>query len=596
MPGHTSADLWAFLLIEELVRQGVTHFFAAPGSRSTPLIVAAARNPRAELAMHVDERGTAFQALGYARMAGRAAAWITTSGTAVANGYPAVVEAALEQVPMILLTADRPPELRDTGANQTINQMGIFGSNVVWESDLPVPTPEIDPAFVLTTVSHAVLRSAEGPVHLNAMYREPLHPNTPGTPPVPPHLEAWLASGEPWTQHISATATATATAAGTTASATATPEPAQTLRALLSKSKRPLLVLGRLPVHTSTPRSFGEIPVLPDIGSQHRFGRPFITAYDALLHDRDRWPQLAPDLVIQVGRPSVSKRLHAFVAAADPVTIVLDDRRGRLDPGHHTRYRVHIQPDAALDLLAHLLPDADVNLTWARKWHDLNAAAEHWMANTFHAKLASAEQQGSASETLTEQALVREAIRRLPESSPLILASSNPIRHANTFADGGAAHKTIVANRGASGIDGTIATAAGVARAAGARASVIMGDLALLHDLNSLALAENLTIVVINNDGGGIFSMLPIAEVGDVFEPWFGTPHGRNFRAAAELFGLAWHNPQSMSELAETLNDAQSSTNGVLIEVTTNRAKTARTQRELLTALQTSLRTEFPLT
>ncbi|MBA2714928.1 MAG: 2-succinyl-5-enolpyruvyl-6-hydroxy-3-cyclohexene-1-carboxylic-acid synthase, partial [Rubrobacteraceae bacterium] len=164
--------LWAYLIVEELVRCGVEFFCVAPGSRSTPLIAALAANHKARSLIHFDERGTAFAALGYARATGRPAAWITTSGTAVANGLPAVVEASTDGVPMVLLTADRPPELRQTGANQTVDQPDIFGDFVRWRFDLPAPDPEIDPAMVLTTVDQAVYRARRapsGPVHLNLM-------------------------------------------------------------------------------------------------------------------------------------------------------------------------------------------------------------------------------------------------------------------------------------------------------------------------------------------------------------------------------------------------------------------------------------------
>ena len=167
--------LWAYLIVEELVRCGVDFFCVAPGSRSTPLVAALAASERARSLIHFDERGTAFAALGHARATGRPAAWITTSGTAVANGLPAVVEASTDGVPMILLTADRPPELRQTGANQTIDQPDIFGDYVRWRFDLPAPDPAIDPAMVLTTVDQAAYRAArtpQGPVHLNLMFRE----------------------------------------------------------------------------------------------------------------------------------------------------------------------------------------------------------------------------------------------------------------------------------------------------------------------------------------------------------------------------------------------------------------------------------------
>ena len=158
-------------MVEELVRNGVTTFYAAPGSRSTPLVMAAASHALTTVHMHFDERGTAFQTLGYGKATGHAAAWITTSGTALANGFPAAIEASMEEVPMILLTADRPPELRDTDANQTIGQQGIFGDYVEWFVDLAPPSGDIPAEYVLTTIDEAVARSRRGVVHLNCMFR-----------------------------------------------------------------------------------------------------------------------------------------------------------------------------------------------------------------------------------------------------------------------------------------------------------------------------------------------------------------------------------------------------------------------------------------
>ena len=203
-PGDTPRAnlLWATLIVEELARSGVDFFCVAPGSRSTPLIAALAANERARSLVHFDERGTAFAALGYARATGRPAAWITTSGTAVANGLPAVVEAAIDGVPMILLTADRPPELRQTGANQTIDQPDIFGDYVRWRFDLPAPEAAVDPAMVLTTVDQAVYRARRtpsGPVHLNLMFREPFLPEDGDEPLAAP--VRWRESDEPYTRY-----------------------------------------------------------------------------------------------------------------------------------------------------------------------------------------------------------------------------------------------------------------------------------------------------------------------------------------------------------------------------------------------------------
>src|SRR5215212_6824626 len=195
--------LWAYLIVEELLRCGVDFFCVAPGSRSTPLVAALAANEKASTLIHFDERGTAFAALGHARATGRPAAWITTSGTAVANGLPAVVEAATDGVPMVLLTADRPPELRQTGANQTIDQPDIFGDYVRWRFDLPAPDPGIDPAMVLTTVDQAAYRAGrtpQGPVHLNLMFREPFL-SCPEDEDVLSGPSSWIESGGPYTRY-----------------------------------------------------------------------------------------------------------------------------------------------------------------------------------------------------------------------------------------------------------------------------------------------------------------------------------------------------------------------------------------------------------
>ena len=197
--------LWAALLVEELVRQGVGLFVVGPGSRSTPLAVAVAQNPRAEALVHIDERGGAFAALGYGRATGAPAAWITTSGTAVANGLPAAVEADAAGVPLLLLTADRPPELRDTGANQTIRQPPLFASVARWTADLAPPTTEIDAAYVLTSAAHAVARARglhAGPVHLNCPFREPLAPVENGTGALPEHLKPWASGDAPYTATV----------------------------------------------------------------------------------------------------------------------------------------------------------------------------------------------------------------------------------------------------------------------------------------------------------------------------------------------------------------------------------------------------------
>lgn len=578
-------ELWAFLLVEELVRNGVTMFFAAPGSRSTPLVVAAARNDRAQIFMHVDERGTAFMALGWARMTGRPAAWITTSGTAVANGHPAVVEARLEGVPMVLLTADRPPELRATSANQTIVQPGLFGRDVVWSFDVPPPSADIPAGFVLTTVDHAVRRAAEGPVHLNCMFREPLHGTERIAPDVPAHLQSWLGAGGPYTNvHTAGVA----------------PDDLESVfTGALLTARRPLILLGRLPAGAPAGRiveGMAGVPILADIASQGRLGRQEaseggVIHYDALLRDRDRWPSLAPDLVIQIGRPPVSKRWHQFMSEVRPARwIVADDSVERIDPVHAVTDRMTAPAGASLAALASALTSAATpsrhtsssDPAWSKLWRRLAGTSTAWI----DAELAHG---------FTEQAIVRTVLGALDPGAPLVLGSSNPVRHADTFAAAGGPGVPVIVNRGASGIDGTVATAIGAAHAAGRRCTVVLGDLTLLHDLNSLASARDVTVVVINNDGGGIFSYLPVSAVEDVFEPYFGTPHGLTFRSAADLFGMAYECPDTLEGVSEAVRRTRTATTGVLIEVRTSRGDNVAEQTRLLKDLQTHLRSQVPV-
>src|SRR5919112_1227578 len=360
--------LWACLIVEELLRCGVDFFCVAPGSRSTPLVAALAANQKARTLIHFDERGTAFAALGYARATQRPAAWITTSGTAVANGLPAVVEASTDGVPMILLTADRPPELRQTGANQTVDQPDIFGDFVRWRFDLPAPSLDVDPASVLTTVDQAVYRagrSPKGPVHLNLMFREPLIPGPHDDPSPADTPERWRDTSEPYTRY-------------------ATTKPAvdgaevEALWERLRPVERGLVVAGRLATHSQ-----GEAverlahalgwPLLPDVGSQVRLGGgPRNTAfYDLLLADGTFAGAHAPEAVLHFGGRALSKRLEGFVARHRPDPyVVVREHPFRLDPAHLVTHSVEAGIEdlcaALVSASSELPPEADPS--WTAGW------------------------------------------------------------------------------------------------------------------------------------------------------------------------------------------------------------------------------------
>ncbi|HKH11853.1 MAG TPA: 2-succinyl-5-enolpyruvyl-6-hydroxy-3-cyclohexene-1-carboxylic-acid synthase [Rubrobacter sp.] len=564
--------LWADLIVEELVRCGVGFFCVAPGSRSTPLVAALAENGRARSLVHFDERGTAFAALGYARATGLPAAWITTSGTAVANGLPAVAEASTDGVPMVLLTADRPPELRQTGANQTIDQPDIFGDFVRWRFDLPAPSLAVDPASVLTTVDQAVYRagrSPKGPVHLNLMFREPLIPDPEEgeTPTAGP--ERWRDAEEPYTRY----ATTRPTIDGAEV---------DSLWERLRPVERGLVVAGRL-----STREQGEAverlahtlgwPLLPDVGSQVRLGGDGRNAafYDLLLADAGFAEAHAPEAVLHFGGRALSKRLEGFLARHRPDPyVVVREHPFRLDPGHLASHSVEAGIE---DLCAALgraasgrAPEADAS--WTAGWRAASERVESGL------DLALAGEEG-----LDEPLVARLVSREIGEGHGLVVASSMPIRDLDAFAAADGPGVPVAANRGASGIDGTVATAAGFARGTGGPVTLLIGDLALLHDLNSLAMLRGLpvTVVVLNNDGGGIFSFLPVSGHDSFFEPFFGTPQGVGFEHAAAMFGLRYDEPETSEGFLSAYRGARSGDGPSLIEVKTDRGANVEIHRKL---------------
>ncbi|MEM9665184.1 MAG: 2-succinyl-5-enolpyruvyl-6-hydroxy-3-cyclohexene-1-carboxylic-acid synthase [Bacteroidota bacterium] len=574
---------WADLIVEACVRGGVNTFFVAPGSRSTPLTTAAAAHPQVRTVVHVDERGTAFAALGYGRATGRPAAWITTSGTALANGYPAVLEASQDEVPMLLLTADRPPELRHTGANQTLDQVHLYGRAPRWFFDLPAPTVEIPPAFVLTTVAQALHRASApsaGPVHLNSMFREPLAP-TPDGVDVAAYLaplKAWHTSDRPYTTY----------AAPRQHSA---PTELAHVQALMAEAERGWLLAGPMPhpADHEAAMALAETlgwPLWTDVGSGLRLGQGLgspLVPYADLLTDVPSWMERhAPDVVLHLGRRLTAKRLGQALQRHRPRHyITVHPSPERLDPTHQVTFRLQADIRAFCEDLAKRLDARSAGHTAA-----LVDAAQH--VDT----LLTDRLDGEA--PLSEPSVARLLTRLLPTEQALVLSSSMPIRDVDLFGALGGARVPVYANRGVSGIDGLVATAAGVGLGHDGPITLLIGDLALLHDLNALALLRHLAhpavLVVINNDGGGIFHFLPIAEAKEVFEPYFGTPHGYTFEGAAQQFGLRYEAPSSLTAFAEAYQGACAASTSTLIEVRTDRTATHALHASLRRAVRDLLR------
>lgn len=567
---------WCELVIDELVRLGVTLFCIAPGSRSAPLTLAAARHRAVLATVHVDERGLGFYAVGAARASGAPVAVICTSGTAAANLLPAVVEASMDCVPLLLLTADRPAELRDAGANQTINQPRLFGTHVRWELDLPAPDPQFPPAALRTALAHAIhctRTPPAGPVHLNFPLREPLLPEPGGVS----HTDR-AARSRPHTRHHVAP----------------TPQPwpaTHPLAATLAAARRGLLIIGRL--HDATERAAAESlaeklgwPTHADIASGLRASRApasWLRHYDLMLGATDAAP-LAPDCVLHLGGTFTSKRLWQHLAATRPacyLRVSADPRR--LDPLHAVTDRLDLTVAAFAAALSDSSgPGADP------AWVETLLNADRRIARELADLL-------DAGDSLDEPSVCRAVAREVPADTALFLGSSMPVRDMDAFAGAGGAAVPVGSNRGASGIDGTLASACGHASGAGQPVLFVCGDLALLHDLSSLALLRRqdppVIVVLINNDGGGIFSFLPVARLGGAeFERYFATPQGLVYADIARAFGIECHSPRTLDEFCATLRAALGARRPALIEVRADRAANLRRHREIEDALRAALR------
>jgi 2-succinyl-5-enolpyruvyl-6-hydroxy-3-cyclohexene-1-carboxylate synthase len=520
MSGVPSNRTWGQSLVDGLCQLGADRFFLSPGARSAPLAAALSGH---NVTTHYDERGMAFAALGWAMATGRPAVCVTTSGSAVANLLPACVEAFHSNVPLIFLTADRPPELRGTGANQTIHQPGLFGGFVRYAVDLPCAQDAgamSRLAGVLSQVVAIAMGPQSGPVHLNVPIREPLLES--GIAALDEKIEfSRVANSFPfdWPSDFDFQRFA---------------------------SGRGVVVIGRLPVGEQN--KVGAIldlakklgwPVLADAASGVRLRPEIIRHADWILQRHD---VPGPERVLHFGGALVSKRIGKWLSAcsgADCLQVRMFPER--LDPWNQNPVflRAGIQPFCELVNSFALPMPVD---TWIESWRRADVAVG-----------AAIEAELPADDAVSEPAILRALADVAAETNwPVFLGNSMPIRDFDSCVS--AVSNDVVnvfANRGASGIDGNIATVAGLALGCVSPLLAVMGDLAALHDLNSLPLLHGLsvTLVIINNGGGGIFRFLPL----DVEERLLETPHAWEFRGAAQQFGIEYHQVASLSELRRFL-------------------------------------------
>ena len=544
--GRSDADTqsaFASTLVDEWVRGGVTHAVVCPGSRSTPLVMALAAHPDMEVHVRLDERSAGFTALGIGLATGLPALVVTTSGTAAAELHAAVVEADLAGVPVIACTADRPPELRDVGAPQAIDQTRLFGESPRWFCDPGVPTAASRAAW-RSLAARAVAAATSGPdgpgpVHLNLPFREPLL----GDPGAGEGVAAGRPDGRPWHEVV---AGAVHPPAGSVASLVES--------GWLGPECNGLIVAGAGcgdPDAVLTLSTALGWPLLADSRSGVRRLEPtVIGAADGILRS-DRFARAhIPETILGLGGRWASKVVTTFLSAsveAGARSMVVDPWGRWPDPEHHTAAFIRCDPSLFCVEAAQVLgskPDAAGSAgprRWVMDWQDAEASAQSVITDALG--VGGGPEQTEANGRLDEPSLAHRLLAHLPSDTTLVVSSSMPIRDVEAFASPRRLPPRVLANRGANGIDGVVSTALGVALSTPEPTVVLVGDLAFFHDISALVRAEGfaaaLTIVVADNAGGGIFSFLDPASVLDPasFDTLFGTPQSPDVAAVAAAFG-----------------------------------------------------------
>jgi 2-succinyl-5-enolpyruvyl-6-hydroxy-3-cyclohexene-1-carboxylate synthase len=554
--------------VDELVRSGVRHACICPGSRSTPVALALAQAPGINVWTHLDERSAAYFGLGLARSSREPVALLATSGTAAANFLPAVVEAFLSRVPLVVLTADRPHELRDNGAAQTIDQVRLYGQHAKWFFDLPEPEATADQVRLIRTLAARAVATARqdppGPVHLNWPLREPLVPEPMADP------AAWgaRASGHPYV------------AVSTTPRAP-TNDIVETLTGELGDRARGLIICGpqddpEFPEAVAgVAQKFG-YPILADPLSGVRcgpHGRSLVLdAYDAFLRDAGVAEALQPEVVLRFGATPTSRTLMQYLQRHPTAQhILVDGGSGWRDPTSLMAQVLHVDARLLCRALASPAPAAPSN-EWSATWRRLDRGARQAL-ELYAARL---------SEPF-EGAVFTELARVLPDVATVYVGNSMPVRDMDTFLPGSNRNWRLLSNRGANGIDGVVSSALGASAAGSGPVVLVIGDISFYHDLNGLLAARrhalDLLVVLINNDGGGIFSFLPQADQPEHFESLFGTPHGLDFRPFVEGYGGRFVGVSEWSEFAPAVRNGLSRGGLQVVEVRTDRQRNVELHR-----------------
>lgn len=519
--------LWASLFIEELVRNGISDFCIAPGSRSTPLTLAADGHKEVNTHVHFDERGLGFFALGLSLFSRKPVVIITTSGTAVANLYPAVIEAKLSAIPLIILSADRPVELIDCGANQAIDQYRLFSNYPVFFAQISSATTQIKPNYLLTTINQGLQQQQQtpAPIHFNIAFSEPLYPQT-ATLNYQAYLQPlkqWLTDKQPFSRYFQNTDSFQA--AGNTQ----------------LRDKKVLVIAGRVSDIKQAQAiaefaALNNYPLLGDLQSALTGNAKNLHYYDLLLVNEQFTENLQQaDIIVQFGGNLISKRLSQFIEEFAGEYLLVDPGNTRIDPTHRLRKRFVCSARQWIESLQNKIPAIDKQ--WSQALQKQNAYITEQIITPF-----------LDNSLLSEISVIAALDKLLPANNPVFTGNSMPVRLSDMFFRQNAALP--FSNRGASGIDGLLATASGIAKSCTGITTLIIGDTSFLYDLNSLALLKQLhgpfVIIVFNNDGGAIFNLLPVPARQK--QDYYQLPHGLTFADSCRQFSIDYYQPADLPQ------------------------------------------------
>ncbi|PFN95787.1 2-succinyl-5-enolpyruvyl-6-hydroxy-3-cyclohexene-1-carboxylic-acid synthase [Bacillus sp. AFS076308] len=565
MNHQESLTAYIAAFVSELVLTGITDVVVSPGSRSTPMAMVMAEHPDLKVHIHVDERSAAFFGLGMAKAKNMPVAILCTSGTAAANYFPAIVEAKYSRVPLLVLTADRPHELREVGAPQAIDQLHLYGQHVKWFADMALPENSNEMLRYARTIcaraAAIATQAPAGPVHLNFPFREPL---------IPKIDESLFALSERPKGYVKVH----------NGDITISDEEVKDIAKDLTGKEKGMIVCGNI-----TDEKFAKavtdlgaklnFPILADPLSQLRSGRHklenIIDAYDTFLRNEDAKSLLKPDVVLRFGAMPVSKALTIFLKEQGADHFVIDGGGGWRDPSTLSSSMIFCNETMFCEKLVTYL-DANSSSSFLDDWKKVNQLTKEHMAVIRDVR------------ELSEGKLFYQLVDQLPEEATLFVGNSMPIRDLDSFFL--CNHKSIkvMANRGANGIDGTVSTAIGAAVYTKSL-YLVLGDLTFFHDLNGLIAAKlydiDIHIILINNNGGGIFSFLPQSEHPQHFELLFGTPLNINFEHAVKMFNGNYNKIATWDQLGTLLKQSHHQKGIHVYEIETNRNRNRDEHREL---------------